>query len=567
MNPGKILNPPIWAERFAIAIVAGLYLYVFRTVAPNGDGMVYITHIENSRFVWNPNHLLMDPAGNGFCHLLWSFGADISTFHALKLLSSLATILSLILFHAVVVKVGISSPWIRIASVSGLFFSRNFLSMALSEEFFMVQMPFLLLALLIYVRWSGGAVQNHTEALSLLGLGGFLGIATLISMSNVFLIMTLGVCIATIRVAGSISPILRAPLMWLGTAAIMLPGLLLGFHRTEAASSFLTWLTAYQGRAGNVSRSLYGVEWNPKGIAMSLSRLIYNLFANFIDLGGLGTILKSRFFGIPLEHKPDFTGALLAGSILIGLVVLGYFLASWIRRKWRAITVLQFGLAWVLGILLFNLYWNDSSDQFYFQVLPIAWVWIALALQDDSPRRNLLDGCGGVRSRISAALLPILVLMIMLLNTIMVAAPPAFDDIEGKRNAHRRMLQAGDLEIAPGWDGLQWMSTDERFPPFQRMLLMDLAMQSRDGGPRIEQLPKLIHTHLSEGKRVIIARLYDQDGVARPWDQLRKLGWPRARIMKLVEGYESREIGRIGDVIFREVYLNPPPESGSDGTR
>ena len=79
-------------------------------------------------------------------------------------------------------------------------------------------------------------------------------------------------------------------------------------------------------------------------------------------------------------------------------------------------------------------------------------------------------------------------------------------------------------------------------------------LAGKDDGMR--ELPARIREHLLTGRRVVVARLYDLDDVARPWDQLRKLGWPREKIRNLLKDFNSRIIGRVGGVTFRELSLS-----------
>jgi hypothetical protein len=114
-------------------------------------------------------------------------------------------------------------------------------------------------------------------------------------------------------------------------------------------------------------------------------------------------------------------------------------------------------------------------------------------------------------------------------------------------------LRAGDLEIIPGWDRIQWLINDEADFGFDQLRLMGMALGEDRNGTRIEDLPAIVETYLSEGRRVFVARLYDLDRSPRPWDQLRKLGWPRERLQKLFERFKIGEPIEVGDVTIREL--------------
>jgi hypothetical protein len=55
---------------------------------------------------------------------------------------------------------------------------------------------------------------------------------------------------------------------------------------------------------------------------------------------------------------------------------------------------------------------------------------------------------------------------------------------------------------------------------------------------------------------VLVVRVYDLDRRGRPWEQLAKLGWPRARLQDLFAGFASKPIARIDDVVIRELTLS-----------
>ena len=81
------------AERLLIALATAAYLWLFATVLPSGDGEVYARHIDAGEWVWNPNHLLMDPLGMGWVLALRSIDADFPALVGLKLISGISTVL------------------------------------------------------------------------------------------------------------------------------------------------------------------------------------------------------------------------------------------------------------------------------------------------------------------------------------------------------------------------------------------------------------------------------------------------------------------------------------------
>src|SRR5690606_38141843 len=268
---------PLRAERFFIALAAAIYLWLFATVIPSGDGQVYARHIDAGEWVWNPNHLLMDPVGMVWLLALRVIDPDFPALTGLKLISGITTVLSLLLFHCVLVESGIRSGMVRLLCVRGLFASRNFLTMAVSEEFFMLQMPLLIFALLqltkILTRASAPTYGNAAM------LGGSLGIATAIPINNAFLgvalVLFLLLSATTLRTG-----IRRALVVAVAAVTTAAPIFLGAYALSDPGSGFVEWMIAYQGNEENASASLYGVSLTAGGVLSSLARLLLNTFTN-----------------------------------------------------------------------------------------------------------------------------------------------------------------------------------------------------------------------------------------------------------------------------------------------
>jgi hypothetical protein len=126
--------------------------------------------------------------------------------------------------------------------------------------------------------------------------------------------------------------------------------------------------------------------------------------------------------------------------------------------------------------------------------------------------------------------------------------------------AHRMLLRDGDLEVVPGWDSQRWLRLDPSFPAVRQVNLMTTALLPPDDPAHISRLDEVLTAHLRTGGRVVIARLYDLDSDPRPWDQMRKLGWPRESVQASLTRFQTIPLGRIRDVRFRE--LRAPSDSG-----
>jgi len=84
---------------------------------------------------------------------------------------------------------------------------------------------------------------------------------------------------------------------------------------------------------------------------------------------------------------------------------------------------------------------------------------------------------------------------------------------------------------------------------------MNMATKPKDDQLHISKLKEIVSNHLNKGYRVIIGRVYDLDSELRPWSGLSTMGWSREKIQSMLSEFCNRELTRINDVKFRELYL------------
>jgi hypothetical protein len=74
---------------------------------------------------------------------------------------------------------------------------------------------------------------------------------------------------------------------------------------------------------------------------------------------------------------------------------------------------------------------------------------------------------------------------------------------------------------------------------------MNAALAPYGSPDSIEKLDEIVGNHIRNGKRVIVARLYDLDQDIMPWYALKELGWPRKKIQNLLSAYCNRPVAEI----------------------
>jgi hypothetical protein len=309
------------------------------------------------------------------------------------------------------------------------------------------------------------------------------------------------------------------------------------------------WLTAYQGQASNASTSLYGIQWTPSGVVVSLATLAYGFASSLFTLGQLGAVVEALARRRGLEFLPAWTSIVSSGLLFVMAAALLLPFAWWAATRSHQRAIGRIGLAWIAAYLAFNFLWVDTSDQFWFTLLPAFWLLIALFLTQSPADASGTSAPPDWRR----AILWIVVPMLALGNSLSVVRPRAFAHTAELRTEFAAFVHDDDLFITTGWDDLLWMppAIDQR--RFERVLLMDLALRERRGERVMDDLPERMRAHLAHGHRVVVARVFDRDHEGRPWEQLAKLRWPRPRLQELFAGFDHRPIATINGVVFHEV--------------
>lgn len=551
-----LFNASVWWERLTIVMLSVAYLVVFNRVVPHGDALRIVRQIQENHLIWNPNHLLFDPLGYAWFALLENFDFRLSVLGSFEIISGITTVLSLLIFHGLLLQVGVRWWGVRALAVGGLFASQSFLSMAISQYYFMVQMPFLLGVMYLAVRFMSKEKSGDDCASCLYGMGALSAISGTIMFNNVLLVVALGLFVGFPRRDKESWRYRNVARLW-GVAAIVgFPIFILGYVASGSADGFFRWALSYQGESGSSLNELYGIEWTWKGVAVSIARAAFNLFsASTIETAGLGTAFKAILLREPLEFIPETEKLLLALTLTPVIAGTLLVLLVWGVRRIRQDRLVQFGFAWISAYLIFNTLWNFGGDLFWFQILPVIWILLMayLGAVSGEPSERMQENWG--RKRWKFQVLTITVPALLIVNTLQTVVPVSLVDMEARRAEHQALLRDGDVEIIPGWDGHGWMQLDPGGPSVERISLMDMALQAGTSDRHIQRLPHIVADHIAHGRRIIVARLYDRDHGLNPWYGLSRLGWPRTRIQALLSNYCQKETGKVGDVVFREIFV------------
>lgn len=539
-------------ERIGIITASFIYLLVFNVNLPHGDALRIVNQIEAGSLSWNPNHLLLDPLGYAWYNLLESFGFDITPLASFEIIAFVSTLISLLLFHFVLAAAGIQGWVTRILAVSALFASKNFLSLAVTQYYFMLQLPFLLGAMMCGIHFFNNKNSDSKRVKYLYISAILLAIATGIEVNNVLLVGFLGVIVG-FNFSANVTWNWRYTSHFWGAAALVgFPIFITGYMASQQGNGFLTWLLTYAGANNEVMEEMYGLQLTLQGIAVSGARVVFNLFfGNIIETAGMGTVLKSIVFRETLEFEPGIVKMALVFLLMPIVGISQACLLIWSIRRLKQNPLHLYLLGWVSAYLLFAFFWNNGSNIFWFQTLPA--IVLLFSLYVLTVRGEANTESVGIGRPWQLWVLGITVPVLFVINTLQTVVPVSLTDIEKYEKEYAAMLKKDDLVIVPGWDKYKWMSSQSAELNENVLMLMNMALKPEGDEQHIGKLVSIVRGHLKSGNRVVVGRVYDLDSELRPWNGLSQMGWSRANVQVLLKDFCSEKLTAVDDVIFRKL--------------
>lgn len=554
----RIDTPPrALLERWIFLLATLVLLVVAHQTLPHGDALRVVRQIEASSLIWNPNHLVFDPLGYGFYHLVHRFSEAATPLGTFQFLASVSTLVTLAIFHAVLLRAGVASAMVRVATLIGVLASACFLALAGSQYFFMIQMPFLVGSIYLYFDFLLKTREGRAADRNLYWIGVLLAISTTIMFNNLLLVAFLGFVIGLDDTSWKSWRWRSTLKVYVAAALVGFPVFLAGHWLSGTPDGLFTWLLSYAGDSETKLNAMYGLNYTVQGITAGLAMIGFNYFiGNLVELSGLGNILQVLVLGQELQFLPPWSRIAL-GCAAVPLALLFHITVTWyLLTRIRTKPVARFMATWLASYLLFNFLWNVGDEIFWLQIVPVTWLVFLMSQgkmpllvgEEPAPRRPVLRVARSAPVLLGIALL---FLAVNSVNALMPLSSPRFAD---NQRRHLELLREGDLEIIPGWDRFKWMLLDERAPPIQRQVLMNMAVAAIGSGYELHALPGIIDAQLDRGGRVIVARVYDKDGDLMPWYGMSELGWPRGRILELLQPFCTTELTRIEGVVFRELH-------------
>lgn len=493
-------------------LVPALVLTTITIGFVSGDGLAKTVAYRSGTWFLNPNHLIFEPLGAWWQHFLTRLGVARPDPDKLKLLSVLSGAAAVALL-----RVGVTGPLApsRFAAnhaTAWAALSSAFTRLWISDETHMIQMPFLALAAIVTLRYM--TVPSLTTSIA---IGTFIGVSALCFISNILLAPALILVIGSWFIARRDWPnALRLALGIVGAIALICGTAFLSVWYGTAASTttFLRWMTTYAGgHAPPHVISAYGTTLSLRGVFVAMARTVYGSASALVDLAPFVQLFRDN----ELIRLSPILGLL---ALLTALTVLARLLFRVIvtRHERSSAVVLLLLLAWLLAVLPFALYWNNSDDQFYFQLaIPLA----------------VLVTTSRLKKRPASLAVAVLSGLVLLWNT----ADLVDRYIRYPRAERVAVLQSivadAGLVIFPGQDEVgQLLFFVTGWDRERGVSLMSLATKynPEDG---LSILERRVRETLGSGQHVTVVSIYDTPPQASPWKDLRSLGYEHS----LIEGF------------------------------
>ncbi|HEX6903179.1 MAG TPA: glycosyltransferase family 39 protein [Thermoanaerobaculia bacterium] len=502
MTP-RTLDALLW---FTLAV---LLLFTIPVGYVSNDGLGHSRSFEQGTWHLNPNHLTFEPLGAWWQDLWARNGSQRESVDVLKLLSVLFGALAVGLFRYGVAARLAATRWAANHATAWVAFSSAFLRLWVSDEIHMIQMPFVVLVAWAALRYL--EKPSHGRALT---AGVTVGLASLTFISNLALGMTLAVALAAWHLGRREARLAIGSAISLGLGAALVAGpIFLGAWLTvPGAPGFLGWLTRYGGGQGRVSEA-YGLVPSWEGLMESVIRAGYGAASALVDLTPIAAAVRDR--------QPPTPAAVL-GSL--AFLAAGAALLHGLRKADRKVLLLT--AAWLAAILGFGVFWNNSDDQFYFQLAPVFGVLAARI----TGRRFLALSLAG-----------------LLWNVVDVTSQRILYPRWERMALLEREVSGACLVVYPGFDEPELLLRMSRSAgPIEQMAMTRLAVEH----PYEEGMRALIEEIQgcsARGGRIVLIDMFDTPPDRNPWKFLWRLGYDRAAIERSLERLSveksSRRVG------------------------
>ena len=488
----------------------------------SGDAISHSETFRQHTWHYNPNHLFLEISGFIWqeiisVRLLDFFNVSRSAPDRLLLLSVLTGSLSFGIFRYQISKL------LKIDRLSSNVATFNFstgsafLRMFLSGEHFMIQMPFLVLFLFGTLEF---LIYKKNISIIKAGVGG--GISCLCVVSNC---LNTGLNGIVILVYSLITKNFKTGIRFFLIFGIISFSIFIGIFylcyslTANSNVSFLHWITSYGGDANLSSREglAYGMQtFNLKNLVSAFIRSIYGTFSSFTDIQPLVGAIRDKS-SISFLNILELINFLL----LIGLFTNLFFCLKKHFNQQIIKSVILISLCWLVYTVVFGTLWNNSDDQFYFQLSPVLGLIIGSALINNKSK-----------------LIISLTILISFINLTDIYIRYIQFNRDEQVEALSEALKPYSLIIMPGannLDSVTWFITpsikDRKLSIFQ---LSDRYVPQEG----LKVLNDEIQKALNNGNKVAVLDIFDTPRYVLPWKHLDLLGYNKEDVIEVLEKFK-----------------------------
>jgi hypothetical protein len=504
----------------------------------SGDGLGYASRIAAGGWTWNPNHLLLDPAGALWHRLLLPLGSTRPIVDELELLSVAAGALAAGWFRWAVAPRLAERRWAANHATAWLVLASASARLLVADEFHMIRMPCLVALALALLRY-----LERPSFPRALAAGAAAGVAALCFVADGLLGLTAALALGAAYLWRPGRPERHAALhaaagIVLGLVLVTAPALGGAWWHVRPGEPLPAWLASYAGGAAPPrSSQVYGTRATPAGVAAAAVRTLYGAASAAVDLAP--AVAAARDYGAPGRAALVAIAWLLAAAALGG----GLWHALRHRDEPAARGALLLQAVWWPAILGFGLYWNDSKDQFFFQ-LAVPFAALAAHLPARGRGAPLLLLCSAAALAWNAG--DVLHRFILYPRAELTAALA-------------REVEGACLIVVPGYDDAAVLLAQAgRDVPARRLSLTELAV----AWPPQEGLRRLAAAAgqcLAAGRRVDLIDVVDVPPRRAPWKFLRGLGYDRWTVQRALAPFPmDSQARRAGPFSLRSLRPGPP---------
>ncbi len=508
---------------FAVPV---LILFTIPIGFVSSDGLGHSRDFAAGTWHLNPNYLLFEPLGAWWQNLWTRHGSTREPVDILKLLSVLSGALAAGLFRYGVAPRLAPTRWAANHATAWLAFSSAFFRLWVSDEIHMIQMPFV-----VAMAWTALFYFERPSFGRALAVGVAAGCSALAYISNLLIGAAVAAALAVWHLSRREprSAVRSVAAVGLGAVLAAGPIFFTAWLRLADAPGFLTWLTRYTGgRQPPRLQEAYGLIRSWRGLAESALRALYGTASALVDLSPAAAVFRDR-------QVPTLEVILGVVAFLAASAALLYGLRTALREPSNPANrgVLLITTSWLVAILGFGFFWNNSDDQFYFQMAPAFGVLAARM-----PSR---------RGRAAAAFLA-LSLVGLLWNVADVTGHRILYPRRERMALLEKEVRGACLVVVPGFDEadrLLELSRPAKSVPRVSMTHLAGRFPVEEG---LRRLTGDIDRCLGAGGRVVLIDIFDTPRDRNPWKFLRRLGYDRREIERtLGERFSlkgaSRQVG------------------------